>query len=712
MGGELILVMFSQLFDRVTGHLKDVRLWKFTLLAIVFSEICTATMSLLLNGMVRPDYLIVGFVVPLIVAPVVIIMRTNMEKVLLESEEKFRALFDYATDSILLLRLEENRGLIIADVNAATCLMHGYSKEELVGQPISMLYDPDMSEKELERTRRILEGESLTFEGRHFRKDGTVFPIEVSTCMFNIGKDKYVLGIDRDITKRKQAEQELKEHSHFLQSLINSIPNPIFFKDPEGVYQGCNKAFESFLGKCIDDIVGKSVYDLAPRELADEYHAMDEELLNNPGVQTYESSIIGALGQTNNVIFNKATFNRTDGSLGGLVGIITDITEQKLLEAQLRHSQKMEAIGTLTAGVSHEFNNIMTSIMGFGEFLQDCLVPASAERKYADMIVQSSERAKNLTNGMLAYSRKQVSIFEPVEINGVLGDIEAFLSNIVGENIVLNMVRLDEKLCVRADKSQLEQVILNLTTNAIDAMPDGGTLTIRIERKDPDKTIEGYQFTDGPEKHVLISVTDTGVGMDKDIKEKIFEPFYSTKDVGKGTGLSLSMVYGIIENHHGAINIISEPGEGTSFEIYLPEIPHALDPAEEGIEKIRATKGNETVLLAEDDEYVRSMVSMSLEKTGYIVLEASSGQEAVTVFRKNKDKIDLLLFDLAMPVKDGLIAYREIYKLNKHVKIAFLSGHSALDYRVKGIIDEGYAFVSKPVSQKNLLLTIRKVLDS
>jgi CheY-like chemotaxis protein len=366
----------------------------------------------------------------------------------------------------------------------------------------------------------------------------------------------------------------------------------------------------------------------------------------------------------------------------------------------------MEAIGTLTAGVAHEFNNIMTSILGFGEFLQDALGEESAVKKYADMIVHSAERAAKLTTGMLAYTRKQITVFETVELNRMLESIEDFLSDLVGENITLQMRKAEGELPVRGDRSQLEQVILNLTTNAIDAMPEGGTLTIESGRREMAPSSSNHRASVRPGTHAFVSVTDTGAGMDAETREKIFEPFFTTKEVGKGTGLGLSVVYGIVERHEGTVQVASAPDRGTSFEVIIP-IGRAA-PAEERGESTSPAGGRETVLVAEDDESVRDLIRLTLESAGYRVIEAADGEEAVGRFARQQDQVDFLLFDVAMPKKDGLTAVREIRDLKSGIKGAFLTGNVA----VPGVEEEGYACIFKPISPKDLLKTIRKVMDS
>jgi CheY-like chemotaxis protein/two-component sensor histidine kinase len=371
----------------------------------------------------------------------------------------------------------------------------------------------------------------------------------------------------------------------------------------------------------------------------------------------------------------------------------------------------MEAIGTLTGGLAHEYNNIMTAILGYGEFLRDALEKGSDLREYADMITASAERAARLTDGLLAYSRKQVTLMEATDVNEVIRATERYLSSLVSEGIELVVELADGNLTVLGDKAQMEHVLINLATNAIDAMPEGGTLTIRSRRAEYGSDVVEHHARITAGTYAVIAIADTGGGIDKKTQEKIFEPFFTTKEVGKGTGLGLSMVYGIVERHGGCVSVESDVGKGTTFEVYLPlrEIRQekVASPSPEP-----TPGGSETVLLAEDDEVVRNLIKSVLAGAGYAVIEAVDGEEAVRKFMENREDIDLLLFDVAMPGKDGSDAYREIKQVNADVRMVFVSGYPSEDVRTKTIRDEGNTLVSKPVKPKELLRVIRLALDS
>jgi PAS domain S-box-containing protein len=392
-------------------------------------------------------------------------------------------------------------------------------------------------------------------------------------------------------------------------------------------------------------------------------------------------------------------------------GVATDITEHKKLETQYLHAQKMESIGTLAGGVAHDFNNILTVIVGLGHITLMKMVEDDSHRRNIEGILKAAERATRLTKELLLFSRKQESERRPVDLNDIIGNMENFLHRVIGEDVTLNQVLHNAPLPVLADSNHLEQVLMNLAVNARDAMPQGGEFILRTEQIVLDEAFTAAHGYGKPGAYALLTVSDTGAGMDKETLRRIFEPFFSTKEVGKGTGLGLAVAYGIIKQHDGFITVYSEPGQGSTFRIYLP-LTSAAVRIETGLEQEQPIAGGmETILLAEDNDLVRDLVTSVLMGAGYRVIVAVDGEEAVRKFRENADSIELLLFDLIMPRMNGKEAFDEIHKLQPGVKTIFASGYSPDIAQQKASLHNGNHLIFKPVSPQELLKKVRSVLD-
>ncbi len=384
--------------------------------------------------------------------------------------------------------------------------------------------------------------------------------------------------------------------------------------------------------------------------------------------------------------------------------------EKEQLQEQLRHAQKMEAIGTLAGGIAHDFNNILTAIMGFGGLIQMKIPKESPISSHVEQILESAQKAASLTKNLLAFSRKQLSAPKPLNLNESISNLKKLLGRLIKEDIEFKVELGKNDLIVMADQGQLDQVFMNLVTNAKDAMPKGGVLTITTGavQLPPHIVVTSQPRNSGG--YALISVTDTGIGIDEKTKEKIFDPFFTTKEVGKGTGLGLSMIYGIVKQHDGYIDVKSEVGKGTTFNIYLPLIDSTFEKQKEKASR-PLKRGTETILVADDDPAVASLVKKILEEFGYKVLEARDGENAIEQFLKHKDDIHLLLLDVIMPKKNGKEAYDAIREIKPEIKAVFISGYSAEIIDEQAII-AGLHFIGKPVSPEELLFKIREVLDN
>ena len=424
-----------------------------------------------------------------------------------------------------------------------------------------------------------------------------------------------------------------------------------------------------------------------------------------------EFEFIGLKGTHRWVETRAVPLKSATGEVIALLGVTRDITEHKKLEEQLRHAQKMEAVGTLTGGIAHDFNNILTSIIGYTDLLSMTIAENDQTRGFLDQILAASRRAANLTQNLLAFSRKQITSPKPVDINESIRTVENMLHRLIGEEIELRTKLSDADLTILADAGQMEQVLMNLAVNARDAMPGGGTLLITTSVAEIDDHYIAHNGYGKAGTYVVVSVTDSGLGMDARTKRRIFEPFFTTKEMGKGTGLGLSIVYGIVKQHNGYIDCESEPGKGTTFTIYFPLNTARTEQAAPA-RPAQLRGGTETVLVTDDDEGVRRITRTMLEHLGYTVIMAADGKDAVEVFTDHKDRIDLLILDVIMPKKNGKQVYDEVRRIRPGVKTLFTSGYTADVISSKGMLEEGMHFISKPASLRELSQKIRDVLDA
>lgn len=513
--------------------------------------------------------------------------------------------------------------------------------------------------------------------------------------------------------QRNREEKQRRTAEDFIKNILESVEEGFIVIDTEYRIISANRAYCELVKAPDCDIIGKHCYEVShhsdkPCFLADEECAVRNTFkTGEPG-----TAIHTHYDKDHNPIFVETkSFPMRDNS-GKIFAVIetqNNITEKRKLEDQLRHAQKMEALGTLVGGIAHDFNNMLNIIIGYAGLMEMRMKDNDAIGPQVKEILAAGDRAAQLTRGLLTFSRKQVMEMKTVNINEIVEGFKKMLSRIIGEDIDLHIVTTDEDLTTRADIGQIEQVLMNLSANARDAMTKGGTLNIETSFIKINRDFIRTHGYGDPGKYALITVSDTGIGMDENTRERIFEPYFTTKEKGRGTGLGLAIIYGIVTQHNGYIHCYSEPGKGTTFRIYIPLIKAETEDIEK--EEAEVPKGgSETILIAEDDVSIRKFTTTLLEEFGYKVIAAVDGEDAVNKFRDSKDKIQLLLFDLIMPKKNGKDAYEEIKAMGNDISVIFMSGY-ARDIIQKFGIENGIEFISKPVLPNELLRKIREELD-
>ncbi|MEA3362460.1 MAG: PAS domain S-box protein [Thermodesulfobacteriota bacterium] len=516
--------------------------------------------------------------------------------------------------------------------------------------------------------------------------------------------------------ERMHVVRALSRSEERMRILFNSTAEAIVGIDMQGVAVFCNPSALKILGyEHETDLVGKNFCQLILPESRIETIFSSVEcpfisaISNGEKVSSEDEFFTHSDGHRIPVEYWGHPMNRDNQLVGGVMTFI-DITRRKTLEKQLLHSQRMEAIGTLTGGIAHDFNNILTVISGYVGLLQSQLVDEPKLLSKIEKIGEAAERGSQLTNGLLAYSRKKSEPSTPVDLNQLILNVQDIFWQVSGDRIEQNLSLSEQQLVVLADPSQFEQVLVNLASNARDAMREGGTLAIGTEQTELDQDFCQTYGYGSPGLYALITVADSGAGIPKEIQQKIFDPFFTTKDTGKGTGLGLAMVYGIVKQHKGYILVDSVPGEGACFKIYLPltkqQVPSPIIAANGQL-----PGGNETILLVEDDPLVRESTMSILTTVGYQVILSDCAESALNVLDQQNEKLALILSDVVMPGMKGLDFYQELRKKTA-IPVIFLSGYTFDSLREQGLVNEGLLLLNKPIQPRELLTRIRETLDS
>jgi PAS domain S-box-containing protein len=508
--------------------------------------------------------------------------------------------------------------------------------------------------------------------------------------------------------------QALRRHEMLLRQIIDSNPNLIFVKDWDGRFVLVNRAMAEIYDTTVDRLIGKTDGDFnSNAEEVAHFLRDDREVMSSgrPKLISEEPVTSPLTHETRWFQTIKVPLQMPGGATPTLLGVATEITERKQLEEQLLQAQKMEAVGQLAGGVAHDFNNILTAIVGYTDMLSADFAAGSRQLEDLEEIRKAARRAAALTRQLLAFSRKQVLEPRLIDLNAVISNLDKMLRSLIAENVVLQLRLATELASTRADPNQIEQVIMNLAINARDAMPGGGTLTIETANATLDQEYAAQHVSVIPGEYVMLAVTDTGCGMDEKTKARIFEPFFTTKPAGRGTGLGLSTVYGIVKQSGGNIWLYSEPGKGTTFKIYLPAV-HALpeDIGRGAPAAVDAGPGG-TVLVVEDDEQLRRLTHRALDALGYTVLEADRGKTALEIARRHKGRIDLLLTDVVMPDTNGRKLAETLRASRPGLKTLYMSGYPDGAIANQGLLEPGVAYLAKPFTTDAIARKVREVLS-
>ncbi len=635
----------------------------------------------------------------------------RIRRQLVERERVFHLITDNAADMIAVV---DTAGRQIYNSLSYQRVL-GYSESELQRSSAFEQIHPDDREQVQVATaeaRRTGEGKTLEYRIRH--KDGTWRVVESTASLIQAGKGKpdMLVIVNRDITVRKRAEEALRLSEMSFRSVVEGAPYGIFRASVDGRLMRVNSALQEMLAY------------RTPPDLMDA--SLGENIFRNPKDFQHLVGLLGTVDEFKDV---EMEWKRRDNApitvrcsgrkvKGGMEGtthyevFVEDITERRVLERQLRMAAKMEAVGRLSGGIAHDFNNLLGVIIGYSQMLGRKMDRASPFHEYVEEIEKAGQRATSLTRQLLAFSRQQILTPRVLDLNALVSDMVKMLPRLIGEDVVVSTT-LDPTLgSVKADQGQVEQVVMNLAVNARDAMPNGGSFTIATANIVLDELYAWQHPGAKPGSYVMLSVTDSGVGMTSETLLHVFEPFFTTKEVGKGTGLGLATVYGVVKQSGGYIWVDSELGKGSCFQIFLPRVEEPVAQLTESSLPSSALHGNETILVAEDAEPLRKLARSFLEEHGFQVLSASSGEEALQVAANFHGTIHLLLTDIVMPGMNGRVLAEHLLARHPTMKVLYMSGYTDSFIAGHGVLNQGTRLLHKPFTEEVLVSNVCEVLKS
>jgi len=637
--------------------------------------------------------------------------RRQAEQELRESEERYRTLLDNSLTGVCVAQEER-----IKFANKRFSKISGYSQEEVLGKPLLEIIHPEDREYVLESFKRRLAGEVPTkvFQYRAIRKDGITIWVEVfSTVIDYQGKPATLTSI-LDVTERKRMEEALRESERRYALTLDTVPDMVYESTLDGTILYANRYASEILGYSLDelgtinisDILDKDSFETAFREIEKILETKNPSRNISFNLKTSGGEIIPV--EAHSVLFEK------EGQPATILGVARGIADRikaeenrRKLEARLRHAEKMEAIGTLAGGIAHDFNNLLMVVQGNVSLMLKGLDPSHPHHNRLKNIEKQVSSGADLADQLLGYARKGRYEVKPIDLNQVVVDMSETFGR-TRKEITITQECAEDLSAIEADRNQIEQILLNLFVNAADAMADGGDLLIRTMNTSHEN-MKGRPYDPKPGKYVLLTIADTGSGMDKETQKRIFDPFFTTKEMSRGTGLGLASVYGIVKGHGGYIDVDSEKGRGATFSIHLPA-------SEKEVEKVAGIdepilEGSGKILLVDDEELILDVSIEMLRGLGYEVLKAKGGKEAIALYKAHKDEINLVILDMIMPDVDGGKVFDIIKEVNPDVKVLLSSGYS-IDGKAEEILSRGCdGFIQKPFNMNTLSGEIRKILD-
>jgi two-component system cell cycle sensor histidine kinase/response regulator CckA len=634
-------------------------------------------------------------------------VRKQIEEALRASEAKWKEIFETIQDLYYEIDSEE----IIKLLSPSVHRLSGWNEEDLLGKPVTTVYaDPYDRERLLSKLSE--KGYVNDYELVLKKKDGEERQVSLSarTILDDNGQPIGVRGLLRDITERKLAEEALHKSEEKYRLIFDYSPIGLLSFDDKGVVIACNDNFVKIIGSSREKLIGLNMVNLPDKNIVS---AVQKALNGSQGF--YEgvySSVTAKKNTPVRCLF--APMNVGGGGITGGVGIIEDITDSKRAEEErqklherLQQAHKMESIGTLAGGIAHDFNNLLMGIQGCASLMMLDLDPSHPHYERLKQIEEQVNSGASLTGQLLGFARGGRYEVKPTDMSDLIKKTSSMFGRTKKE-IVIHQKYVKDMWSVEVDRGQMEQVLMNLYVNAWQAMPAGGEIYLETENVLLDDK-QAFSYAVKPGRYIKISMTDTGTGMDEKTKERIFDPFFTTKELGRGTGLGLAMVYGIIKNHNGHIDVISEPGKGTTFVLYLPASEKEIVKEKPATPKIMT--GTETILLVDDEPHVLAVSKTILESLGYKVYGVRDGKEAMALYREKKDEVDLIILDMIMPGLSGGETFDHIRELEPSAKIILSSGYSLND-EAQRIMDKGcHGFIQKPFDVAGLSRKVREVLE-